>query len=438
MNNNIIHTPSQVEAIAKYEAFLPSEEMIFDLAGGAGQGKTTITREFVKRTPKGTCIGVSPTHKACQNFREHLDGLGVEVVTLDSFLGLQPKREGRGSIKVRSKHYDPSKFLKVDTVFLDEKSMADQYHVEFMLEDIRTMNRKWVKIGDECQLPPVNEPFSLLDTMELPDSCKARLRETHRFGGAILELATSVRNVIEGKTKTFELETNVEDGKGVFVLDREEWGKKVKECIRDDRFKSEPNFFKILAHSNTTVLEYENRVDRQLGLTPDNPFPIGSMAVANEAFSRDNQMVLGTCEDVKVLSCRKETHPVYPSLQGWVMDLQKMDSTVVTVTALDHYSSRESYKAILNQLAKDADAGDGWYKYYGLRDYYADIRKGTALTIHKMQGSGAVNIAFDYSDVYKDCRSKTFDWKFADRLVYTALTRARVNLFILAREQSWK
>ena len=430
--SSIVFSPSQVEAIDKYEAFQRSEEMMFDLSGGAGQGKTTITRELVKRTPKGTCVGVSPTHKACQNFREHLDGLGVEVVTLDSFLGLQPKREGRGSIKVRSRRYDPSKWMKIDTVFLDEKSMADQYHTKFLLEDMQALNRCWVKIGDECQLPPVNEDRSQLDTIVLPDACKARLRETHRFGGAILELATGVRELIEGTARTYKLETNVQDGKGVYVLDRAAWGSQIKELLRDPRFKSDPDFLKILAHSNNTVLEYERRVDAQLGITPERPFIVGSKVVANEAFSRDDQLILGTCEDVTVLSCHRETHPVYDFLVGWVLQLQKADSTVVTVTALDHASSRDAYKWVLDELAREAEQGEGWYQYYGLRDYYADIRKGTSMTIHKMQGSGAVNVAFDYSDVYRGAKGKGFDFAFADRLVYTALTRARENLFILA------
>ena len=427
----MIYTASQLEAIEKSSDFLRSKEMVFRLRGAAGTGKSLISKKILSNLNHGKVVGLAPTHKACQQLRKYL-GPNIKVYTTDSFLGLQPKRQGADTITVRSRKYDPSKFNAIDTVLLDEAFMTGTGHFKFIQEDIAEQNRQYIKVGDPYQLAPVGEDDSPLDTMELPEHCDATLTETHRFGGAILEVATNIRNAIQKKDwGKYPLETIESEGKGVYILGKTEWGDKVKELVKDPQYAKDPDFLKVMAYTNDAVIDYENRVAAQIGRSSDEPFKPGDRVVVNEALSQNDELVLCTGEDLVIKSARQEAHDVFPSIIGWRLEVQRGNSEVVTVVALDQTVSREAWKWTLEELNREAQVSGNWYKYYALKDYYADIRKGTSLTIHKMQGSQATNVALDYGNIFRGCGKKDFNWGMADRLLYTAITRATDNVYIL-------
>jgi ATP-dependent exoDNAse (exonuclease V) alpha subunit len=431
MHMEINYSPSQLEAVKAQEPWVNDDEPFFRLSGSAGTGKSLITKKFLETLPSKRVIGLCSTHKACQQLQHYL-GASVTVKTIDSFLGLQPKRNGKITSMVRSRKYDPSAYYDYDFAILDERCMVASDRESFLLEDVRTQDRRYIMVGDPCQLSPVNEDSSFTDRLEIPERYDKTLTEVHRFGGGILKVATDIRNAILAKDYgSYPLETSEEDGKGVYVLTEGEWNVEIKKAIKESTLQSNPDYLKILAYTNDAVIDYENRVARQLGRTPDEPFRVGDMVVVNEALTQNDELLLRTGEDIEILQLSKEEHEVYPGLWGWKMMVRRESGDVLTIVALDQTESRDAWKWTLDNLSRQAETGaKGWYQFYALRDYYADIRKGTASTVHKMQGSEAKIIGIDYGDLFKGCNRKDFNWAQADRLLYTAITRGREKVFI--------
>ena len=427
----IDYSASQADALSVVPDWITSQEPFLRLRGSAGTGKSTITKEIVSMLPKGKTIGVVPTHKAGEQLQKCL-GPDIRVITIDSFLGLKPKKSGRETITVRHNKYDPSAYNAYDFALLDEAFMNGTAKSKFVLDDIRQQNRRYLLVGDECQLAPVGELDSPLNTLQIPEKYDKRLTEVHRFGGGILKVATDIRNaIVSGDYGAYPLDTYEEGGKGVYVLKPDAWGDEIKAIVRQPEFVHQPDTLKVLAYSNDAVIDYENRIARILGRSPAKPFEVGDMVVVNEALTQGDQVILRTGEDVEIMSVKHHEHPVYQGLEGWEMTVKRSIGELVSLVALDQTLSREAWKWTLNNLASQAESGQGgWYKYYALAEYFADIRQGTACTVHKMQGSQADVVAIDYANLFAGCGRKDFDWAQADRLLYTAITRARSKVLI--------
>lgn len=73
------------------------------LQGYAGTGKTTLIGELVQRlhADQKRVYACTPTHKAAQVLRSKMAGRGVDVGTIQSFLGLKLVRDNRGGYTLR-------------------------------------------------------------------------------------------------------------------------------------------------------------------------------------------------------------------------------------------------------------------------------------------------------------------------------------------------
>jgi exodeoxyribonuclease-5 len=69
---------------------------------------------------------------------------------------------------------------------------------------------------------------------------------------------------------------------------------------------------------------------------------------------------------------------------------------------------------------------NAWSKYYNLLDRYADVKYNYALTVHKSQGSTFDNVIVINCDI-----ERLRDEKERNKLLYTAITRAKNKLFMI-------
>ena len=69
---------------------------------------------------------------------------------------------------------------------------------------------------------------------------------------------------------------------------------------------------------------------------------------------------------------------------------------------------------------------NAWVKYYNLLDKYADVKYNYALTVHKSQGS-----TFDNAIVINCDIKRIQDKRERNKLLYTAVTRAKNKLFVI-------
>lgn len=181
------------------------------VAGGPGTGKTTtVARVLALLHEQAAAAGrraplvalAAPTGKAAARLEEAVHDearrlavpdqarawlLGLTAVTLHRLLGWQP------SNRARFRH-DRANRLPHEVVIVDETSMVALTLMARLLEAVRPTARL-VLVGDPDQLASVEAGAVLGDIVAgaAVDDGIVVLREVHRFGGAIAELAEAVQ-----------------------------------------------------------------------------------------------------------------------------------------------------------------------------------------------------------------------------------------------------
>ena len=427
MTTNFTWTPGQYEALTKIREFLQSDDTLFVLSGSAGTGKTSLLVGIPRLVPKGLTVATAPTHKACHVLREKIPD--IDCMTIHSFLGLRPKKIKGQEVLVRSKSYDPSEHMNVTTVICDEASMVDSKIMKFILEDKETWRRKYILVGDRYQLPPVNEKVSPCFALPLPEHCQMELREVVRQAAdnPVIYVATDIRNaIITSKEPPLRAKKN-DAMVGVHVLKREAWIEKLRLSVQDPRFKTDPDWLRVLAYRNETVITYNQLIRGMLGEDASVPFSKGDVVTAKSPWVVDDEVLMMTGAEFTIAHLEPHTHPAFPQLRGWQVFLEEISSMPIYV--LDYLGSAKAYKEVLENLTREGIESGNWSPYYRMQEYYADLRPVYALTIHQSQGSTFTNVMVDFMDIYEKRHSNLSE---ADKCYYVAVTRATHNVVLLA------
>lgn len=418
----MIYTEGQQTALSKLIKFILSDHSIFVLSGSAGTGKTTIAQEIPGMVTQGRIVGTAPTHKAVGVLAKRMPD--IECMTIHSFLGLRPMKKGDKQILARKNNYDPSQWYDVRVVVVDESSMNDSELMKWIEQDIETWGRKYILLGDQYQIPPVSELYSPCFSLDIPDECKAELTEIMRHAGPIIIAATAVRDAIISGREPDLKPGLLEDGTGVRLLKNDPWHGALNNCVQKDVFRQDPDFCRVIAWKNDTVMRHIQTVRGMMGEDTNLPFCVGDNLVANEAWIQGDDVIFNTGAEFTVLAMEEQTHPAYSKLKGWQVWLEGIED--VPVYVLDLLSCRDAMKTQLSKLAEEAKQPCGsWVPFYTLSEHYADLRPLYALTAHKSQGSGFQNSFIDLKDIYAN-RIKSE----ADRCLYVAITRAIKNVLI--------
>lgn len=226
MNTSLIHTSSQLSAIAAFKEFLKGDEQVFMLKGAAGTGKTTLVSEFLKilkeqkrefglMAPTGRAAYIigGKTGKPAYTIHRSIYGLTKLKSTSQN-----KEEEDDGGLHLRFGLKGNNDSLK--TIYIvDESSMISDNFSEneafsfgsgCLLTDLFDFarGRKIVFVGDYAQLPPIGMNFSPAlekEYIENKFSCRVKefvLREVMRQseGSVMLSNASKIRDSIESKT----------------------------------------------------------------------------------------------------------------------------------------------------------------------------------------------------------------------------------------------
>ena len=156
--NKIYNYPGRVEAV---------------IVGNAGTGKSTLISKIIETINTGGNIAVtSPTHKANSVLRKMLLNVGITkedalISTIHSFLGLKLQNEKNRQV-LKHDPRSPNSTVKVDVLFVDECSMISEEMYTHIMNQIHRVRRAIVFIGDDCQLPPVEEEGAMGETKLSP------------------------------------------------------------------------------------------------------------------------------------------------------------------------------------------------------------------------------------------------------------------------------
>lgn len=400
------------------------------LIGYAGTGKTylmdQVSRYFIDRG-MSVCV-TAPTHKATSVLREKVSHDGVGVSTIHSLLSLVPKEDETGvSLQRRRGAGD----VDIDVVVIDEASMLSA--------DVMAWIRKLlidsyvIFVGDDAQLPPVNEDQSRAFETGNPSKLEEIVRQG--AGNPILQAATGCRIAqVQGLPDWSWLAPGNAGKAGIFKTDNKNaW---MKKAFTSDEFKKSPNSFRYLAWTNARVDAVNRQVQFWLFGNIDTPFAVGELVINKKLF-KHGDLELQNSEETKVTGIRtgnfKTDWAKYGADQEyeiacWIVDTEK-GIPVRLVKDWKAYNAAFGYvKKNYTWLANHESGDDKFQHLVRFRDAFGKLAANYAMTVHTSQGSTFKNVFLDKDDIMKRQRDNLLE---CQQLFYVALTRASDMVFLV-------
>ncbi len=427
-------TRCQQSALKSIKEFLSNKkEQVFVLSGYAGSGKSFLISRLVgylsEQEVKYICA--SPTNKAAKN----LVRLGIEKSTMIAkLLGQVPKLdENLGKEIFTRKDNQEEEFSDYQVIIIDEYSMINQENFsEIQYELLLAPKTKIIFVGDPAQLPPVKEdkPAVEIAQHQYNYPC-ASLSEIVRYDGEIAKVAEDIRSNPIYNKKSYPFHQVTDDT--IEVLARRDWSEKAISFFMTKDFENYPDYCRVIAFTNYTCDRANEVIRRRLFPNAESPFVKGDRLIAKSPLFRwsgkkkkkdqEWNIICQTSEEMEVIESAKILPYKLPfkekdnnyscySFSVITEDDRKINLVVPT---------EDTQKEIDSQLAK-YKKNKNWYDYYRLLKCFDNVGYCYALTCHKAQGSGFDYVFLDIGDM-KKC-------DFQQKIIYTALTRARKKAFV--------
>jgi len=231
------------------------------ITGGAGTGKTTLTRyivNYLTSTSYSTKLCIcAPTHKAKHILNKTINStnriIPIEVITLASLLCKIRQNSYIGVKNFESSSND--KLLKYKIFILDEVSMVNDKDLKLLIDFVINRNCKLIMIGDVNQLPSPSQELYINDKNELvKKDSDAFTSKTWRK----LELKTNIRQNerLSSISKLLLDDINIKDieTEELYIADY------ISKYIYEYSIANDKSNIKILTYTNAKVTEHNNKI----------------------------------------------------------------------------------------------------------------------------------------------------------------------------------
>lgn len=351
----------------------------FIITGGPGTGKTTIIKAIVMILKDIFDLNhedialLAPTGRASKRMAE---SVGAPAYTIHKFLKWNKETE--------SFLIDEYNKSQEKVVIVDESSMIDIFLFSSLLKGLK-LNVKLILVGDANQLPSIGPGDLLNDLLHISTIKNKYLNTIYRVkeGSYITYLANDIKN-----RKHFDkFPTNYSDFKFIESNDddikkylSEIVNKAVEKGIHSENFQVLAPMYKGL-----------NGIDSLNSMMADIFNPNSEKFVIGDKYYRVNDKVIQLVNDVD--------NNVYNGDIGYIRDIYYLDKKMVV--EIDYSGNIVEYKS-------------GEFDKFNLA---------YAVSIHKSQGSEYANVVI--------ILARSFNRMFYNKLIYTAVTRAKSSLIIL-------
>jgi len=427
-------TISQQKAYKEILQFLESKHQFFRLSGYAGTGKSFLMGKVIEwlKAKKYSFAVASPTNKAAKNLQSlcHEQKVKVHVTTVAKLLKLQPVvNVETGNQEFLSKNLATDSLSDYEVVIIDEFSMLSRDNFKEIQQEITQTTTKIIFVGDEAQLPPVNEKEPIIATTpEIKHF--AVLSEIVRYDGDIVKVAEEIRSIPKWNSKIYPFETTTD--KTIIKLSPERWLEKASKMFLTDLWKENADFGRIIAWRNKTVDLYNQIIRRALYGEDVGEYVIGEILIAKKpAFrgtKRKKTIILNNSEECKVTGAYKTEHNAKFNWDFYKVPVISDDGNPIELRILTPEGEMQRQKK-LQELAQQAretteynEKKKKWALFYELDGLFDNISYAYALTCHKAQGSSLDYVFLAVNDM-QYCPD-------LQKILYTGLTRAKKNCFV--------
>ncbi|KPK46454.1 MAG: hypothetical protein AMK74_00155 [Nitrospira bacterium SM23_35] len=375
------------------------------VGGYAGTGKThlaaalRITLGDLNRTMRvGFCAF---TGKASSVLRERLESMaglytGDYVGTIHGMI-YRPVIQEDENRRQRIVGWKRRSRLPYDLIILDEASMVSSD----LWRDLTSYGIPIIAVGDHGQLPPIGDRFSIVHRPDLV------LNEIHRqaLDSPIIRLSVEVRTMGEIPFETF--------GNDVYKVRQS--GSDLDDLSEGLDF-SQPTII-ILCGMNWTRVRLNTHIRSKLGYYGGIPCE-GERIIClkNNHYTKLMNGQLGTLGSIRLR--------VTPEIYEAVITMDNLPEPYQTLVHSCCFGKRE-YGGHYDEVSPkkvEQILDDTGYPAVDLFDF------GYAISVHRSQGS-----EWDSVLLFEE-RSRHWDDEFYKRWLYTAVTRAKERLFVIARD----
>ena len=446
----------QTEALDLLDEFLNSKEQEFTLIGRGGTGKTTIIKKILDDNKEKRILGITVAHKAKKVLGKSIGRDKVKTVasalaikldeTTGNFVPDTFARE-QGRIPINS----------ADIIIVDEASMiSPNIYREIM--SLKKKDAKVIFMGDNAQLPPIGEQE---DSPVFKSKNQYTLLEKMRQAktSPIINVGSAVADNIESKeVKLIALSKEDRQNKVDLISKSQTIFTSNKDQALDDLVedlkvgKGNPDFVKAITFNNEkhyasqSVKNLNVKIrEKLLGEKSNNQFNQGELLTAYDSYSRDigaseDEIPIHNSDDFTVLST--ETHM---REKGSVIVSSKKDGrrefayqyTIVYLSLLDNEGKTIDGIPVIADSSKaqyEADVAKLWQAdkqlAFALKNSFANLQYGYAITSHKAQGSTYTN-AYVFEDNILG-PTNAGDALTKNKSLYVAVSRPTTKLVMIS------
>jgi hypothetical protein len=404
------------------------------LTGYSGTGKTFLVTKIIEEIlyqNKNVRIAITaPTNKAVRVLK-NLSSIcethsRVEFNTLHSLLGLKRVITSEGKEEYKAE-FGGGNIAEFDIVLVDEVSMLDNELYEQLLDSAEYNNILLLFIGDRGQIPPVNGGESILFTEDLANSFNLTKIIRQAGGNPIIQIAQKIRTNEEIKEETIV----DEDNNGVIFLKINTEMPLLEKYFKSENFNKNANFVKVLAWTNKAVDYYNDKIRGMIYGEKCGKLNIGEKMVCNKPITDSKKRVLlNNNDEFEVLSYEIKTETTAFKFSYYAVKVlcNGKTQTIKLLAEKSETAYQKELKILKDKASKASPMlrRNAWVKYFNLLGKYADVKYNYALTVHKSQGS-----TFDNAIVINCDIKRVQDKKERNKLLYTAVTRAKNKLFVI-------
>jgi ATP-dependent exoDNAse (exonuclease V) alpha subunit len=296
-------------------------------------------------------------------------------------------------------------------------------------------------MGDEAQLPPVNESISKIFT-SVGGRYQLTKVERQSDSNPIMSVYDLIRSDLKARSDLFihRTATNEKTGEGiVFHNSLKDFENAILPLYASDEFRADSDFIKLITYTNDSVKAWNKRIRDHIHNSPSLPIIEGDILLGYNTIMADREeLLLENSSDYKVTSVREGRSS--KGIDVYECTISSVDENTQTEISIVRESGIPAFLKEFNHLIKQAkEAPQGrqrgfmWKLYFGFKQEHLllsditgpsgllvkkDIDYGYAITCHKSQGSTFVNVAVSETNLDRNRNDEE-----RNKLKYVAFSR---------------